>query len=115
MCELLVGLGEVDLVAMLTIIDLGEDAPLEVVIRSRNKPRPTCEARRGRVWSKGYRTVVLVDLPTFGRPVRLRWRKRRWTCSNPGCAIGSLIEQDPAVDPQRALLTSRAATWVGLA
>ena len=39
MCELLVGLGDVDLVG---IDDLGEDAPLEVVIRSR-RPRPTCE------------------------------------------------------------------------
>ena len=32
MCEKLVGLGEVDLVG---INDLGEEAPLEVVIRSR--------------------------------------------------------------------------------
>ena len=58
MCELLVGLGEVDLVR---INDSGEGAPLEVMIRSR-KARPVCEACGGRVWSKGYRTVVLVDL-----------------------------------------------------
>ena len=100
MCELLVGLGEVDLVG---INDPGEDAPLEVVIGSR-KARP--------VWSKGYRSVVLVDLPAFGRPVRLRWRKRRWTCPNPDCALRSFIEQDPKIGPQRALLTSRAARWV---
>ena len=81
MCELLVGLGDVELVR---IDDPGEGAPLEVVIHSR-KPRPSCEACGGRVWSKGYRSVVLVDLPAFGRPVRLRWRKRRWTCPNPGC------------------------------
>ena len=58
------------------------------------------------------RTVVLVDLPAFGRPVRLRWRKRRWTCPNPDCALRSFIEQDPKIGPQRALLTSRAARWV---
>ena len=107
MCEKLVGLGEVDLVG---INDAG-DGPLEVVIRSR-KARPSCEACGGSVWSKGHRTVVLVDLPAFGRPVRLRWRKRRWTCPNPDCALRSFIEQDPDIGPQRALLTSRAARWV---
>ena len=108
MCEKLVGLGEVDLVG---INDSGEGAPLGVVIGSR-KPRPSCEACGGPVWSKGERTVVLVDLPAFGRPVRLRWRKRRWTCPNPDCALRSFIEQDPTIGPQRALLTSRAARWV---
>lgn len=29
--------------------------------------------------------VVLVDAPAFGRPVRIRWRKRRWVCPDPGC------------------------------
>ena len=107
MCELLVGLGDVDLVG---INDPGEEAPLEVVIRSR-KARPVCEACGGPVWSKGYRSVVLVDLPAFGRPVRLGWRKRRWTCPNTDCEIRSFVEQDPAIGPQRALLTSRAARW----
>ncbi len=108
MCELLVGLGEVELVG---IDDAGEGEPLVVVIRSR-KRRPTCEACSGPVWSKGYRSVVLVDLPAFGWPVRLRWRKRRWTCPNPGCAIGSFVEQGPVIGPVRGLLTSRAARWV---
>ena len=87
MCEKLVGLGDVDLVGinvdLVGINDSGGGAPLEVVIHSR-KPRPSCEACGGRVWSKGYRSVVLVDLPAFGRPVRLRWRKRRWTCPTLG-------------------------------
>ena len=43
MCELLVGLGEVDLVG---INDSGGGAPLGVVIRSR-KARPSCEACGG--------------------------------------------------------------------
>ena len=63
MCEELVGVGEVDLVG---IDDAGEGTPLQVGIGSRNL-RPACEARDRRVWSKGYRTAVLVDLPAFGR------------------------------------------------
>ena len=93
MSELLVVLGEVELVG---IDDGGEGDPLEVVICSRQS-RPMCEACGGRVWSKGYRRVVLVDLPAFGRPVRLRWRKRRWACPNPGCEVRSFVEQDPAM------------------
>ena len=53
-----------------------------------------------------------MDLPAFGRPVRLRWRKRRWMCPNPGCALRSFVEQDPTIGPERALLTSRTARWV---
>ena len=93
------------------IDDPGEGTPLGVVIRSR-KAHPTCGACGGRVWSKGYRATVLVDLPAFGRPVRLRWRKRRWRCPDRGCARRSFVEQDPTIGPPRALLTSRAARWV---
>ncbi|MCQ3805108.1 MAG: ISL3 family transposase [Acidimicrobiia bacterium] len=106
MCEVLVGLGEVDLVG---IEELSGDR-LRVTIRSRG-PRPVCGECGGRVWSKGDRLVRLVDLPAFGRPVRLRWRKRRWVCPRPTCAVGSFAEQDLSVAPERALLTSRAGRW----
>ena len=106
MCERLVGLGEVDLVG----IDEVSDGPLEVVIRSRT-PRPTCGAGGGPVWSKGERTVTVVDLPAFGRPLCLRWRKRRCVCPNGGCGVASFVEQDPGIAPERGLLTSRARRW----
>ncbi len=61
--------------------------------------------------SHGRRTVVLVDAPCFGRPVTLRWRKRTWTCPDPGCAVGTFTEQNPQVAPARALLTTRASRW----
>ena len=95
MCEKLVGLGDVDLVG---INDSGEGAPLEVVIRSR-KPRPSCEACGGPVWSKGERTVVLVDLPAFGRPVRLRWRKRRGRVRIPTVRSGRSSSKTPRLVP----------------
>ena len=71
-CELLVGLGDVEIVG----VDDGAEGPLRVHIRGR-APRPLCGGCGGLVWSKGERSVELVDLPAFGRPVRLVWHKRR--------------------------------------
>ena len=106
MCELLVGLGEVDVVG----INGDGKGPLWVTVRSRSS-RPVCQSCAGPVWSKGDRPVRLVDLPVFGRPVRLWWRKRRWMCPDRTCEGGSFIEQDSSVAPQRGLLTSRAGRW----
>ena len=106
MCELLVGLGEVDVVG---INDDGK-GPLWVTVRSRSS-RPVCQGCAGPVWSKGDRPVRLVDLPVFGRPVRLWWRKRRWMCPDRTCEGGSFVEQDSSVAPERGLLTSRAGRW----
>ena len=54
---------------------------------------------------------VLVDLPAFGRPVRLVWHKRRWRCPRDGCGAGTVTEAAREIAPPRALLTSRAARW----
>ncbi len=105
-CELLVGLGDVEVIG----VDDGAEGPLRVHIRGR-APRPLCGGCGGLVWSKGERSVELVDLPAFERPVRLVWHKRRWRCPRSGCAAGSFSEQDCAIAPQRALLTARAGRW----
>lgn len=58
------------------------------------------------------RTIAeLVDAPSFGRPVRLRWRKHRWICPEPMCLVGSFVEQDGAVALPGRLLTTRAIRW----
>ncbi len=107
MCEVMVGLGGVD------VVGVGEclDGVLEVEVRTRGVVRPLCPGCGGGVWSKGERRVGLVDLPAFGRPVRVGWRKHRWVCPDDGCGAGSFTEQDPRIAPERALLTSRAARW----
>ena len=43
--------------------------------------------------------VEMIDAPWAGRPVRIRWRKRRWICLEDVCAVISVIEQDPQVQP----------------
>ena len=104
MCELLVGLGDVEVLG----VDDDEGAPLRVHVR-RRAPRPGCEVCGGALWFDGERLVVLVDLPAFGRPVRLVWHKRRWRCGDRGCGAGTVTEQDPAVAPPREKLTTERA------
>lgn len=62
--------------------------------------------------SKDRQRVELVDLPVFGRPCRLVWHKRRWTCFNNGCAMVSWTEQNLAIAPARTSMTTRAGRWV---
>jgi transposase len=51
--------------------------------------------------------VEIRDLPAFGRPVRLMWRKRRWRCREALCAERSWTEVSEHVST-RAVLTRRA-------
>ncbi len=65
----------------------------------------------GRPWSDGDSRVELVDLPAFGRSVRLVWHKRRWRCSDGDCEAGTVTEQDPRIASERERLTTRAGRW----
>ena len=55
----------------------------------------------------GRAVVDYRDLACFGRPARLRWRKRRFRCEEPACAIVTWSETSPALSA-RCLLTDRA-------
>ena len=61
--------------------------------------------------SHGRRTHVLIDTPCFGRPVRLLWRKRTWSCPEPACDVGTFTERADDVAAPRALLSTRARWW----
>ena len=108
-CELLVGLGEVDVVR----VDDEAGGPLAVHVRTRR--RPACGGCGGVVWSKGTSPVRLVDLAAFGRPVRLVWRKSRWWCPDVSCEVGSFTEVDEEIAPARSALTTRAGRWATIA
>lgn len=56
--------------------------------------------------------VELVDLPAFGRPARLVWRKHRWACSDETCPTKTWTEQEPRIAAPRLALTDRAGRWV---
>ena len=102
--EVLVGLEGVEVVG-------AEETGGFLVVEVRLVERPRCGGCGGRVLSKGWKGVRLVDQPCFGRSVRMVWRKRRWVCPVAGCGVGSFTERAPWVAPVRARLTTRAARW----
>ena len=104
MCELLIGLPDVNVLAV------DDSDVLTVVIETRDRPK--CLGCGGRPRVKDRDRVLLVDLPVFGRPSRLLWRKHRWQCVNGDCAMNTWTMNVPAIAPSRLALTDRAGRWV---
>lgn len=106
MCELLVGLPDIDVLGVDTV-ELGS---LVVVVAAREQ-RPVC-ARCGRTaWVKDRREVDLVDLPAFDQRVVLRVVRTRWCCPAPRCGIGSWTIEHPEIAPAGQKMTTRAGRW----
>jgi transposase len=106
-CELLVGLPAVNVLG----VDDQLDAPIRVHVETR-ATRSSCSSCAGAAMIKDRPSVELVDLPCFGRPTRLVWRKRRWSCPDPSCRKGSWTEEVPAIAASRLVMTDRAGRWV---
>ena len=104
-CELLVGLGDVDVVGGV------DEATEPLVVHIQTRSRPVCGGCGGAVRSKDISLVRLVDLPAFGRAVRLVWHKHRWFCPATDCATGSFTETNDEIAPVCSALTSRAGRW----
>ncbi|MDZ7577636.1 MAG: ISL3 family transposase [Candidatus Nanopelagicales bacterium] len=106
MCELLVGLPEVDVLGVVN--DPGE--PLGVHVQCRELDR-WCRACGGRAELKDRPKIELVDLPAFGRRSRLVWHKYRWQCPDASCSATSWIQADDRIGFPRMALTDRAGRW----
>jgi transposase len=93
-----------------TFLGLEPGEVTTVHVQSVRRPAgcPTCgSVAQLKDWS----TVVLVDLPVYGRPTRLAWRKRRMECTDADCPTKSWTEEDDRIASARQLLTTRAAQW----
>ncbi len=104
MCELLVGLPEV---RVLAVTETGDGLVVTVETRA---GRDWCAACGVRAQVQDRPVVALGDLGCFGRPVVLAWRKRRWCCGG-GCGEGSWTEVDDRIAAPRCGLTRRAGLW----
>ena len=70
-----------------------------------------CPSCRERARVKDRPVVTYVDLPVYGVPMRLSWKKHRMRCSNRACAKRSWVLQDHRIAAKDCLLTTRAAKW----
>jgi transposase len=69
---------------------------------------PTC-AERAQV--KERPVVHYVDLPVYGVPMSLAWKKHRMRCTNAACVRKSWVLEDHRIAAKNCLLTTRAAKW----
>lgn len=104
-CDLLVGLAGFHVLAVAE-----RSGYLRVVVESGAGPL-ACHTCGVIAYSRGRREVTLIDVPCFGRPARLVWRKRTWRCEEPACPGRSFTEQHEGLARPRGLLTARACWW----
>jgi transposase len=55
--------------------------------------------------------VHYVDLPVYGAPMSLAWKKHRMRCVDPRCPTKSWVLDDHRIAAKGCLLTTRAAKW----
>ena len=52
-----------------------------------------------------------VDLPVYGAPMHLAWKKHRMRCPNVSCETKTWVLSDYRIAAKGCLLTTRAAKW----
>ncbi len=70
-----------------------------------------CPRCRERARVKERPLVTYVDLPVYGTPMKLAWKKHRMCCVNENCPKGSWVLTDHRIAAKNCLLTTRAAKW----
>ena len=101
----LVGLKDVRVVAY---VRRGADVELMV----EQVPGEVCCPRCHRPAQVKERPVVnYVDLPVYGTPMSLAWKKHRMRCVHPTCATNTWVLEDHRIAAKNCLLTTRAAKW----
>jgi len=104
-CEVLVGLED------MTVLAVEENTDELTVLVESTQRAVGCSACGRRATVKDRPEVPFGDLACFGRPVTLVWRKRRWSCPEGDCPVGSWTETNPRVAAPRCGLTRRAGLW----
>jgi len=71
----------------------------------------SCPACGQRAQVKERPVVHYVDLPVYGTPMSLAWKKHRLRCVDPTCLKRSWVLEDHRIAAKSCLLTTRAAKW----
>jgi hypothetical protein len=72
---------------------------------------PVCRRCAAPAQIKDRPIVRYVDLPCFGEPARVVWRKHRLRCINPRCDAKSWLFEDHRIAARTSMLTTRCAKW----
>jgi transposase len=70
-----------------------------------------CPKCRRRAQVKERPVVHYVDLPVYGTPMLLSWKKHRMRCVDVGCPTKSWVLSDHRIAAKNCRLTTRAAKW----
>jgi transposase len=70
-----------------------------------------CPGCHGRAQVKERPVVHYVDLPVYGTPMSLAWKKHRMRCRDQRCPTKSWVLGDHRIAAKNCLLTTRAAKW----
>ena len=70
-----------------------------------------CPACHRQAQIKERPVVHYVDLPVYGTPMSLAWKKHRMRCVDPVCPMKSWVLEDHRIAAKNCLLTTRAAKW----
>jgi transposase len=71
----------------------------------------TCPGCGTRAQVKERPVVRYIDLPVYGTPMRLSWKKHRMRCVAAACPRRSWVLADHRIAAKNCLLTTRAAKW----
>ena len=84
---------------------------VELAIEQLIRQPVRCPSCAGLAQVKERPIVTYVDLPVYGTPMRLGWKKHRMQCVNPRCPKRSWVLRDHRIAAKNCLLTTRAAKW----
>ena len=87
----------------------GPDVELAIEQLIRDPVR--CPSCSGLAQVKERPVVTYIDLPVYGTPMRLGWKKHRMRCVNPRCPKRTWVLRDHRIAAKNSLLTTRAAKW----
>jgi transposase len=103
--QALVGLKDVQ------VLEHRRDGPVVSLMIEQTGSRVACPDCHLTAQVKERPVVTYVDLPVYGRPMRLAWKKHRMRCVNQACPKGSWVRADHRIAAKSCLLTTRCAKW----
>ncbi len=93
------------------VLHLARHGPLVVLTIEQVLGQVRCPACGGPAQVKERPVVTYSDLPVYGVPMRLAWRKHRMRCGASGCQKKTWVLEDHRIAAKSCLLTTRAAKW----